>query len=90
MLCVWCALPPAQIDSARGRATAEEFGIKFWETSAKDGTNVSKAFQGIAKEIVERMVAGPPSAPHEPAAAGSVSVSDVKVDPGDKKRCSLM
>jgi Ras-related protein Rab-5C len=74
-----------QIETARGRATAEEYGIGFWETSAKDGTNVSKAFNAIAKDIVERMLLGPPAVPHEAPAAPSDPASHAA-----GKRCSLM
>ena len=60
-----------QIDTARGKSAADEYGIRFLETSAKDGTNVKNAFQSIAKDIVERMVAGPPaSSGSDPGGAG--------------------
>lgn len=78
-------VPHKQIDSARGKATAEEYGIGFWETSAKDGTNVSKAFNAIAKDIVERMALGPPAG-HDPPVAPPDTAG--KADPG--KRCVVM
>lgn len=55
--CDACSLHREQIDSARGKETAKEYGMKFFETSAKDDTNVSKAFHAIIKDIVERQVA---------------------------------
>ena len=42
-----------------GKALASEFNIKFFETSAKLNTNVDKAFQSIASEIVERLQENP-------------------------------
>jgi Ras-related protein Rab-8A len=43
----------------QGSALAEEFGINFFETSAKQNTNVEKAFQSIARDIVERLKENP-------------------------------
>ncbi len=42
--------------------------MRFFETSAKDDTNVSKAFHAIVKDIVERHAALPAAAPR--AASG--------------------
>ena len=42
-----------------GKALADEFGIKFFETSAKLNTNVDKAFLSIASDIVERLKENP-------------------------------
>lgn len=38
---------------------ADEFGIKFFETSAKMNINVDKAFVSIATDIVERLKVNP-------------------------------
>lgn len=38
---------------------ASEFGIKYFETSAKLNTNVDEAFASIAKDIVNRLKANP-------------------------------
>lgn len=43
-----------KISKERGQAVADEFGMPFFETSAKDGTNVVAAFHAIAKEAVVR------------------------------------
>lgn len=51
------------MDSARGKALGDEFHMRFWETSAKDGTNVREAFYTIARDIVGRMLAGEGGAP---------------------------
>ena len=43
----------------RGQALADEFGIKFFETSAKLNSNVDAAFLSIARDIVERLRENP-------------------------------
>jgi len=40
------------IEPERGRALAEQHGLQFFETSAKNGTNVNEVFNQIAKTIV--------------------------------------
>jgi len=47
-----------QIPYDRGKALADEYGIKFFETSAKDGTGVKDAFHTIARDCVIKMIAG--------------------------------
>ena len=41
-----------QVEAARGRALADEYHIKYFETSAKDGSNVSEAFHTIARDVL--------------------------------------
>mmetsp|Transcript_17655 Transcript_17655/g.37498 ORF Transcript_17655/g.37498 Transcript_17655/m.37498 type:complete len:212 (-) Transcript_17655:102-737(-) len=43
------------IDSERGRALAEEYGMPFVETSAKSGMNVKEAFVSIADTVRLRL-----------------------------------
>ncbi|KAI8473092.1 MAG: Rab8/RabE-family small GTPase [Monoraphidium minutum] len=40
---------------ARGKALADEYGIQFFETSAKDNINVEEAFTSIAKDVMQRL-----------------------------------
>jgi len=47
-----------QVDTARGKALADEYHMKFFETSAKDGTNVKEAFYTIARDVVMKMMSG--------------------------------
>ena len=43
------------ISTEEGRALAEEFGIEYFETSAKDDINVDDAFRNIAIQIQKRL-----------------------------------
>jgi len=45
-----------------GKRLADEFGVQFAETSAKDGTNIDQVFLSITQEIIGRIQASTPSA----------------------------
>jgi Ras-related protein Rab-8A len=44
-----------QVSTERGAAAAEEYDMPFFETSAKDGTNVVDTFHTLAAQIVKRI-----------------------------------
>lgn len=41
------------IDAETGKQLADEYGLEFFETSAKTGLNVSELFQHIAHNIIK-------------------------------------
>ncbi|KAM9956351.1 hypothetical protein ACTFIR_003064 [Dictyostelium discoideum] len=51
------------VDSSRGKSLADEYGIKFLETSAKNSINVEEAFISLAKDIKKRMIDTPNEQP---------------------------
>ncbi|CAN1230890.1 Ras-related protein RABE1c, partial [Linum grandiflorum] len=43
------------VPTAKGQALADEYGIKFFETSAKTNLNVEEVFFSIARDIKQRL-----------------------------------
>ena len=93
-------MPPSQ-----GKALADSFGIKFFETSAKSGTNVKKMFTSITRDIVRRMAAGNGGGPGSGAGtaaggggasasssggAAAASAGEGKRGKGKGKKCHIM
>ena len=48
------------VETSRGQALADEYGIKFFETSAKTNANVVESFTSIAVDIKSRLMASKP------------------------------
>jgi Ras-related protein Rab-8A len=59
---------------SRGQALADEFGIPFVETSAKDGSHVADAFLTIARDVMARL-----GREHAEGAAGGGGAGMVKL-----------
>ena len=78
---------PRQIDAARGKALADEFRMRFFETSAKDGTNVKEAFHVLARDVISKMLAGDASAAAGAADAGAGAGGGK--GKGDKEKCAV-
>jgi len=51
------------VETTRGQALADEYSIKFFETSAKSDINVVEAFTSIAQDIKRRLMDNPQSTP---------------------------
>mmetsp|Transcript_25114 Transcript_25114/g.51070 ORF Transcript_25114/g.51070 Transcript_25114/m.51070 type:complete len:212 (-) Transcript_25114:178-813(-) len=64
-----------KITHEQGEALAAEYGIKFFETSAKMNTNVDDSFSSIAKDIVDRLKENPD---HYGSSGGAIFVNDAK------------
>ena len=60
-----CIAATAQaVTRSEGEALAKSYGIPFYETSAKRGTGVDAAFQGVAQLVVRRLGGSLPGAAH--------------------------
>lgn len=42
------------VQKDKGESLAQEFGIKFFEVSAKNGNGIQELFEGIGKELLEK------------------------------------
>jgi len=58
---------------SRGQALADEFGIPFVETSAKDGSRVPDAFLAIARDVMARL--GREAAEHQLGGGGGAGAA---------------
>jgi hypothetical protein len=75
------------VDSARGKALADEYHMKFFEASAKDGTNVREAFYTVARDVVVKMLAG--EAAVEGAAGGGAAGGKGGGKGGKDEKCCI-
>jgi Ras-related protein Rab-8A len=65
------------VDTEKGKALADEYGIKFLETSAKNSINVEEAFITLAKDIKKRLIDTEPTNPGQNGRPGT-STTDLK------------
>lgn len=72
-----CDADPSErkVPTEKGKALADEYGIKFFETSAKLNVNVDESFMAIAKDIVERLKENPD---HYGSTGGAIYVNENK------------
>lgn len=73
------------VETARGQALADEYGIKFFETSAKSNINVVEGFTAIATDIKKRLMDNPAGAGAGGQSAGNVKVSGNQGGAGQKE-----
>mmetsp|Transcript_19973 Transcript_19973/g.27665 ORF Transcript_19973/g.27665 Transcript_19973/m.27665 type:complete len:214 (+) Transcript_19973:326-967(+) len=77
--------PKRVVPTADGQALADEFGIQFFETSAKSNVNVENAFFAIARDIKNRLQdSAEPSKPSSPIVQPSTST--IKLEKGKKPK----
>jgi Ras-related protein Rab-8A len=89
------ALPsPAQaVTRGEGEALAREYGMAFFETSAKKDIGVSEAFMSIARQVVSRLGdSGPRSGGNKAVPSGGrteekVDISKKNAGGDEKKKC---
>jgi len=74
------------VETARGQALADEYGIKFFETSAKSNINVVEAFTSIAADIKKRLMDNPKDVAGGPAGAGRDKVTLTGPPKGQPKK----
>jgi len=72
------------VDSARGKALSDEYGIKFLETSAKNSINVEEAFITLAKDIKKRLIDQPEG--QKPKTGDTIPITPGKPTNGQKPK----
>jgi 50S ribosomal subunit-associated GTPase HflX len=91
-----CDMPERAVSRSEAEALAKEYGVSYFEASAKKGIGVEEAFRNIAEQVVERLArdstnlagarggAGAGGAGKAPAAggAGGAGAVDIKADAG--------
>jgi len=70
------------VSTEEGAKLASEFGMEFWETSAKNDVNVEQSFHSIAKSVKDRLIADGGTGP-----TGGKNVKLSAQPSGTKKGC---
>lgn len=71
-----------KVSKEEGAQLAAEYGIQFFETSAKNDINVEKGFITIAREVKDRLMADGPG-----GGAGPGKLLDINGKPPTRKSC---
>lgn len=78
------------IDTEAGRAVARDFGIAFFEASAKTDSMVQEAFNGLVHQVCDRVIAGNQGANAAKGKKTEQAATSVNVgagNAGEKKKC---
>jgi len=73
------------VSTEEGEKLAKEFGMPFWECSAKNNINVDESFIGIGRDVKNRLVAEGQGGPSQKAA--SVNLNNNNRRGGNRKGC---
>jgi len=72
------------VSTEEGEKLAKEFGIQFWECSAKNNINVEEGFIGIGRGVKDRLIA---EGQGGPAQKPTVKLGSKQGAAGNKKGC---
>jgi len=72
------------VSTEEGQKLASEFGMEFWETSAKNDVKVEESFHSIAKSVKERLIADGGAGPT--GAKGNLKLN-ANQNSGNKGKC---
>jgi GTPase SAR1 family protein len=82
-----CDMPERAVSRAEAEALARDYGINYFEASAKKGIGVEEAFRNIAEQVVERLSrdAGSGGGGGRPAGKAADKVDIADAGAGGKK-----
>lgn len=75
------------VEKSRGQGLADEYDIRFFETSAKTNNNVDEAFSTLVEDVCKRMFSGSGTAAAPAPADKKVKVTQSNANEEKKKGC---
>jgi len=76
-----------QVSAAQGQQLADEYGMRFFETSARTRQNVEEAFLTLARDVVARLAAGGGGAATGSSGTATVNVRNDGPSGSKKPKC---